>query len=1141
MNKDQWQQIEKIFYAAMELPRDERDDFISQACAGDEELQGKVQHLLAANQDAESFLDSPVNMPPHSGTFSPTLVMPHPEAKTGATVESGVRIGAYRLIREIGRGGMGAVWLAERADGQFYQQVAIKLLHAGSENEEVIRRFRHERQILASLDHPNIARLLDGGSTEDGRPYFVMEHIEGLPVDEYCRQHQLSVDDRLKLFRQVCAAVHYAHQHLVIHRDLKPSNIAVTADVYSLGVVLYELLTGRSPYRLKAHGFGELMRAVIEQEPERPSTAITRSDGAPPTNPITIEPTEKLRRRLSGDIDSIVLMALRKEPPSRYGSVEQFSEDLRRYLEGLPTAARRGTFGYRALKYIRRNKAPVAATVLILLSLFGGIASTLRQARIAKSAQLRAEAEKSEALSQRNLAKTALMTADERRQQAEAARIEADQQRDEAEAQRNFAEDQQARAESQELTNRHLLYASQMKLAQTAWDESNIERVGELLTAHIPKSGQQDLRGFEWNWLWKISHTELADLPHLAAVTSVAFSPDGANLVTIEKDSEIITRDYETLRVWQISTGKEKYRIRGKIPGDIGPWAAFSSDGKFFGTGGYSCGISIWETGTGKRLRKIAESVCDLWDFALAPDGKKLATIRWTGKISIFDSHSGQELFNIQTPFTKARGTTSLTFSPTGQALAVASSEEKSIKLWDTDSGKELLSLSREIRGRKPLFSPDGRYFVTGLLNPDVLIVDAITGKEIATIKPDDKSTGWPRSLALSPTGKELAIATNGQVSFWETTNWQQIGNIRGFGAPINTIAFAPDGLQLASGTSDGKVKLWDLKQNQEPTVYKIDKGFVDKLAFSQGGRRLFVFGSDLVTRAFDTSMNRELFSLKGHFLEKPVMNPVTLFHGMAMSNDGKRVATTADENIRIWDTSTGRQLRLIQTPGWNNFSLAISQDGRMVATRACPCAQPKKNPQDDPPNLLRVWDTATGHEVFSYTGEKAEDTEINRIVFLKDNRTIVTGSIRGNGELTWWDLTLGKSIRTLNVMKRGIHGLSLSPDGKWLAVGDGNGTVSIFDVRTGLTTITLKGHRVAVREISFSPDGNRLLTGSSDRTIKLWDLTTGQELMVFRDASQSGGSAFSPDGRSIAVAYPLGVLKVFTAEGPKNIRMAGR
>lgn len=760
VNKDQWQQIEKIFYAAMELPRDEREAFISQACAGDEELLREVQALLAANQDAESFLDSPVNMPPHSGTFSPTLVMPHPTANAGASAESGVRIGAYRLIREIGRGGMGAVWLAERADGQFYQQVAIKLLHAGSENEEVMRRFRHERQILASLDHPNIARLLDGGTTEDGRPYFVMEYIEGLPIDEYCRQHQLSVDDRLKLFRQVCAAVHYAHQNLVIHRDLKPSNIAVTADgtpklldfgiakliqpdlsrsydtltgvtpmtpayaspeqvrgeklttasdVYSLGVVLYELLTGRSPYRLKAHGFGELMRAVIEQEPERPSTAITREDGAPPTNPITIEPTEKLRRRLSGDIDSIVLMALRKEPPSRYGSVEQFSEDVRRYLEGLPTVARRGTLGYRALKYIRRNKVPVAAAALILLSLIGGIGATLRQARIAKAAQLQAEAEKSEAQSQRNRAETALLTAEERRQQAEAARAEADQQRDEADSQRTFAEEQQARAESQELSKRRLLYTSQMALANTAWNESNVERVRDLLSAHIPKLGEPDLRGFEWHYLWRISHAEIATLAQSGVQTAIAFSSDDRHFISLTRDG--------TIKQWDTSAWRERTLLKGENLSGIFP-PAFSVDKKLLasttkieqalGTALDSCAIGIWEVATGKMLKSfVPANIPPVFarSFAFSSDGKHLAIGFYQGQIVIFETDSGKEVLNFQG---HRQQVNRLEYSPDGSKL-MSSDLEGLDKLWDVRSGKELLTY-RAVSSAVA-YSPDGRFW----------------------------------------------------------------------------------------------------------------------------------------------------------------------------------------------------------------------------------------------------------------------------------------------------------------------------------------------------------------------------------------------------------------------------------------------
>lgn len=367
------------------------------------------------------------------------------------------RIGAYRLIRELGRGGMGAVYLASRADDQFEKLVAIKVVVRGLDTDFAVQRFRAERQILASLDHPNIARLLDGGTTTDGRPFFVMEYIEGKPIIEYSDENKLSIEDRLKLFRQVCSAVQYSHQNLVIHRDIKPGNILVTAegvpklldfgiakilnpelyslgidqtltamrlmtpqyaspeqargepvttatDVYLLGVLLYELLTGQRPYKIVSTAPHDIIRVICDQEPDRPSTVITRitkatggTDGS-----TTIDQSafisglgegsaDKLRRRLTGDIDTIVLKAIRKDPAARYGSVDLLSEDIRRHLEGKPIAARPDTLFYRAGKFIKRNKVPVAAVVLIMLSLLGGIIATAWQASVASTQRMKAE------------------------------------------------------------------------------------------------------------------------------------------------------------------------------------------------------------------------------------------------------------------------------------------------------------------------------------------------------------------------------------------------------------------------------------------------------------------------------------------------------------------------------------------------------------------------------------------------------------------------------------------------------------------------------------------------------------------------------------------------------------------------------
>jgi serine/threonine protein kinase/tetratricopeptide (TPR) repeat protein len=374
----------------------------------------------------------------------------------------GGRLGPYRLIREIGQGGMGTVYLGVRDDDAFQKRVAIKVLKRGMDTESIVRRFRHERQILASLEHPFIASLLDGGSTPDGRPYFAMEYVEGQPIVAYCDRKGLDTAARLGLFRDVCSAVQYAHQNLIVHRDIKPANVLVMAegtpklldfgiakllnpelagqtlaptapglqlmtpeyaspeqvrgepvttasDVYSLGVLLYELLAGRLPYRLTSRAPADIVRIVCEAEPVPPSTAITSLDPHPAgdalpagdarhdsepasrTNRRLTVDVDRLRRQLAGDLDTIVLKALSKEPPRRYASVDQFSEDVRRHLEGLPVIARKDTWGYRATKFVRRNRVVVAAVAATFAALVAGVVGTTWQARAARIERARAE------------------------------------------------------------------------------------------------------------------------------------------------------------------------------------------------------------------------------------------------------------------------------------------------------------------------------------------------------------------------------------------------------------------------------------------------------------------------------------------------------------------------------------------------------------------------------------------------------------------------------------------------------------------------------------------------------------------------------------------------------------------------------
>ena len=419
--------IEALFDEALDLPASERDPWLVDACAADAALLATLRELLAAHDRTEGLFeraaDARALLPPEPG---------RDEAPGGPETD---RIGPYRLIRELGRGGMGVVYLAERADGQFWQRVAVKLVQRGLHGPELRGRFEAERQILAALDHPNIARLLDGGITPDGRPYLVMECVDGLPIDDYCRRHGLDLRDRLRLFCTAARAVQQAHRHLVVHRDLKPSNILVTergqvklvdfgiakildparlrldvpdtrtgmrfltpeyaspeqvtgrpvttaSDVYALGVVLYELLTGTRPHRLAGLSAAEAERVVLGVDPPAPS-AVVRAGSAPDAG--------RRARQLRGDLDRIALVALRKEPERRYASPEALAEDLERFLAGEPVRAARDGRGYRARKFVRRHRVGVAAGIAVFLSLAGGLAAALWQGNRAGEARDRAE------------------------------------------------------------------------------------------------------------------------------------------------------------------------------------------------------------------------------------------------------------------------------------------------------------------------------------------------------------------------------------------------------------------------------------------------------------------------------------------------------------------------------------------------------------------------------------------------------------------------------------------------------------------------------------------------------------------------------------------------------------------------------
>ena len=421
------QRVAEIVEEALERAPGDCASYLDHACDGDAVIRSEVESLLGFRAQAVSFIEQPAI------EMNAELL-----AEESCELNPGDEVGPYRILSLLGEGGMGEVYLAD--DTSLGRKVAIKLVKRGFGRANLLRHFRHEERILAALNHPNIARLYGAGATNDGVPYFVMEYVAGERLDQYCDERRLPLQERLQLFRKICSAVAYAYRHLIIHRDLKPANIRVTSegepklldfgiakllesddtrmlgqsvtlagamtpeyaspeqirgepmttasDVYSLGVVLYELLTGRKPYRLTSNSAGEISSAITTESPLRPSQAVAeRARQIPPVSPSEIANPKLLR----GDLDNIVLMALRKEPERRYSSVGQLAEDIRRHLEGLPVVARKDTIGYRGAKFIRRHRVSVAAGAIVLLSLVGGIVATSWQARRAEEQRARAE------------------------------------------------------------------------------------------------------------------------------------------------------------------------------------------------------------------------------------------------------------------------------------------------------------------------------------------------------------------------------------------------------------------------------------------------------------------------------------------------------------------------------------------------------------------------------------------------------------------------------------------------------------------------------------------------------------------------------------------------------------------------------
>jgi len=1012
----------------------------------------------------------------------------------------GTTIGRYKLLELIGEGGMGLVYLAEQQE-PIRRRVALKIVKLGMDTKQVIARFEAEKQMLALLDHPNIARVYDAGTTEAGRPYFVMEYVKGQSITEYCDQHKTGIEDRLKLFRQVCEGVQYAHQKGIIHRDIKPSNILVTvegdkavpkiidfgiakavtqtltertlftqqgqllgtpeymspeqtdlatqdidtrSDIYSLGVVLYQLLAGVLPFGRESFekgGFAEIQRVIQEVDPPNPSTAFSKlGDEAKKIAEKRKTQVVPLARRLHRELEWIPLKAMRKERVRRYRSASELADDIQNYLNGNPLLAGPETAIYRVKKFVRRHAGSVATVVLVAAAIIVGLI-------VSAAMYFRAEqARKSEAI----------------------ARNQAEQAEKVAQEQKNIAE---TKAEDY----RRSSYVNSIGLADASYREGNISRVRELLN-----SCPNDLRGWEWHRINYVSDQSIMTLRgHRGYVYSAILTPDGKRIISGGSDG--------TIKFWDPETGADLMTLRGHEGAVYS--LAFSLDGKKIASGSWDNTIKVWDVERSSEVMTLRGHKGRLYCVAFSPDGKRIVSGADDNMIKIWDAVTGNVVMDIGA---REEGeVASVAFSPDGKQI-VSGSWDNTIKILDAITGKEVMTLGERSYSfwRSPVsYSSDGKFIVSSIDN-NIKIWDSTTGAELKTLR---GHTGPVDSVTFSMDCKYIISGgMDNTIKVWETANGENVLTLRGHEGIVSSVSFTLDNKRIVSGSWDGTIKIWDVTVDHEITKLKGHHSQVCSIAFSPDGNRIVSGSMDGMVKLWDTGNCAELITLRSSH-EKLYR------YSVAFSPDGRYVASGGfAQSFKIWDVASGVEMVTFHGHKGSVRPIAFSPDGKYIASGS-----------ED--KTLKVWDVSSGKELMTLRGHRYY---LTCVTFSPDGKHISSGSWDG---IKVWDLVTGVELMMLRGFGSVVTGISFSPDGRRIASASQDGTVKIWDAMTGNELMPLKGHGDVVTSVAFSPDGNRIIAGGRDRTVRVWDAATGAELLTLHVNPGFNDVLFSPDGRTIA------------------------
>jgi WD40 repeat protein/serine/threonine protein kinase len=1073
LSATEYSRLSTLWDESLEMAPADRESWLAALEESEPKLAALLRALCASNDASRErgFLETSDLIAGHLAS------MIEADADTGLV---GRQFGPYRVLALLGHGGMGSVWLAERADGLFNRKVALKLIHPALESRVMSERFAREREILAGLNHPNIARLLDAG-TQDGQSYLALDYVAGTPITTYSDEHRLSVEQRLGLFRQVLSAVQYAHAHLVIHRDLKPANILVTeegqvqlldfgiaklltegeaketeltqvggramtpdyaapeqilgapvttaADVYALGVMLYELLAGERPYKLKRDSRGALEQAILEAEPAAPSRTAFKE--APAAARATT--AKRLAGILRGDLDTIAIKALKKSPAERYATANAFGEDIERFLRGDVVLAQPDSVAYRALKFARRHWVGIGAVGVLLLTLAAGLAATSYEARVAA-------------------------------------------------VQRDAA----LQAQSRLLTE---AAAQHLKDSDVAGAQGIILEV--LTNPAFTRMRTPAAIGVFQEV--RAADAELAVLSgHDAIVQSAAYSPDGTRIVTSSND--------KTARIWDARTGSNLAVLVGHD--DVVNSAAYSPDGTRIVTASRDKTARIWDARTGVQLTVLSGHGDFVHSAVYSPDGTRIVTASIDKTARIWDARSGAQLAVLSGHGEAVR---SAAYSPDG-ARIVTASNDKTARIWDARSGAQLAVLSGHTdQVHSAAYSPDGMRIVTASFDHTARIWDARNRAQLTQLAGHG---GVVESAAYSPDGTGIVTASSdGTARIWDASTSRVLAVLSGHGAFVRSAAYSPDGTRIVTASHDKTARIWDAHTKPQLAVLTGHGDIVQSAAYSRDGTRVVTASDDKTARIWDARSGTLLGVLSGHG---------DRLYTAAFSPDGARIVTSSyDKTARIWDARTNGELAVLTGHGDIVDSAAYSPDGTRIVTAS-----------DD--KTARIWDARLGKQLAVLSGH---GNYVFSAAFSPDGTRIVTASEDKTARI--WDARLGKQLAVLSGHGDRVTFAAYSPDGTRIVTASVDKTARIWDARTTRVLAVLSGHGDIVDSAAYSPDGTRIVTASDDTTARIWDARTGTQLAVLSHGGVVESAAYSPDGTRIVTASTDKTARIWKADIP--------